>query len=314
MFLLVFSHALAFAASEPAVRARIEGSIPAFLTDDDYPEEAIRNEEQGTVAIRLEIRATGAINSCSVTESSGSKLLDETTCRIMSERARFIPARDGRGRAVADSFTSRIVWRLPESSGSSLQTSLRGITNVWEFTAAGRQRACRSEMLYEAGERINLDRCIPLDANFVVAAAAYLKARPEEVLTIRLENRWMLDPVLPFGPPPPYRGEILARAEGDYRLNEDLTVRDCVPGRFSARFNWRPAPCFRKSFAEQVPAAKRSLRMEVQWVVSRRPDTERPAQVPSFVSADGLTVPIEMRPREDGKTGADPLGEGPLRP
>jgi TonB family protein len=289
--LLLLSHALAFAVVEPASRARIEGSISAILSDDDYPIEAIRKQEQGTVAFRLEISETGKVASCSVTESSGSKLIDETTCRIMSERARFNPARDARGRAVADSFNSRIVWRLPDSPpGTPLQTALRAINNVWEVTADGRQRSCRRERVFEGGEQLNIGECNKLNLKFVAAAATYLRARPEEILTIRLENRWLLDPVLPFPPVPAHRGEILSRGEGDYRLNDDLTVRDCSEGRFSARFDWLPAPCFRKDFADEVPAATGGLRMEVQWVVSRGPDTERPAQMPSLVAADGTMV------------------------
>lgn len=313
--LMLIPPAFAFAAIEPAIRTRIDGSVPAIFSDEDYPKGAIRNEEQGTVAIRLEISATGEIVSCSVTESSGSKLLDEATCRIMSERARFVPARDAKGRAVADSFNSRIVWRLPDDGGPPLQTAMRGIINIWEATAAGRQRSCRSELHFDTGDRINVDQCIALDAKFVVAAATYLKARPEEVLTLRLENRWLLDPVLPFDLPATNRGELLARAEGEYRLNDDLSVQSCREGRFTARFNWRMAPCFRTSFVEQVPSVTRDVRMEVQWVVSRGPDTDRPAQLPSFVSADGSrTIPLEVRPRDDGKKGANPLGEDPHQP
>nr|WP_314446546.1 energy transducer TonB [uncultured Sphingomonas sp.] len=309
--------ALASTAIQPAVPARAESTIPALLSDQDYPAAAIRNEEQGTVAFRLDISASGAVTGCAITSPSGSKLLDETTCRIMTERARFIPARDGAGRTVHDSFNGRIRWVLPPPPTGSppLRTATRGISNVWEVTAARRQRSCRSELRFESGEKVHLDRCIALDQKFVAAAAAYLEARPEEVLTVRLENRWLLDPVLPFDPAPAHRGDILARAEGDYRLNDDLTVQNCVEGRFSARFNWRPAPCFRKGFAGQVPPATRSLRMEVQWVVSRGPDTERPAQLPSFVSADGKhVVPVALRPGDGRQAGANPLGESPHQP
>lgn len=289
--LLLIAHALALSAIEPAVRTRMEGRIPAILSDDDYPVEAIRKREQGTVGFRLEILKTGAIASCSINDSSGSKLIDETTCRIMSERARFNPARDARGRAVADSFNSRIVWRLPDSPpGTPLETALRAIHNVWEVTADGRQRSCRRERVFEGGEQLNIGECNKLNREFVAAAANYLRARPEEILTVRLENRWLLDPVLPFPAVPAHRGEILSRGEGDYRLNDDLTVRDCVEGRFAARFDWLPAPCFRRDFADEVPAATRGLRMEVRWVVSRGPDTERPAQMPSLVTADGTMV------------------------
>jgi hypothetical protein len=39
--------------------------------------------------------------------------LDLATCRVMKARARFAPARDTGGNAVADAVSSAIVWRLP---------------------------------------------------------------------------------------------------------------------------------------------------------------------------------------------------------
>jgi TonB family protein len=311
---MLMSLALALSATQPS---KATANLATYFSPDDYPVEALRKGEQGFVAFRLDVSAEGAVSDCSVEQSSGSPSLDAATCRILSERARFTPARSSAGKTVADSVSGRIRWALPNPPPGTppLQTAMRGIINVWEVTAGGRQRSCRSELVFEGGERVNVDRCIDLDLKFVAAAAAHLNARTEEVLTIRLENRWLLDPMIPFAAAPEHRGEMLARAEGDYRLNDDLTVRDCVEGRFSARFNWRPAPCFRKSFAEQVPAATRGLRMEVQWVVSRGPDTERPAKMPTFVSADGrMVVPLEMRPRTETQGGANPLGEGPHQP
>jgi protein TonB len=40
--------------------------------------------------------------------------LDTATCRLVMERARFRPARNGMGRRVADIFYGRIIWRLPD--------------------------------------------------------------------------------------------------------------------------------------------------------------------------------------------------------
>lgn len=309
--------AIALALLAPPTAARAEANLASYFSDVDYPAEAIRAGEQGLVAFRLQVAADGAVTTCTVEKSSGSASLDAATCRIMSERARFTPARDANGQATTDSFTGRIRWRLPEqpSEGPPLQTALRANTNVWEVTAAGRLRSCRRELRFKLGEQINLPECNPLDPKFVAAAAAYLEARPEEILTIRLENRWLIDPVAPFRPTPAYLGQVLARAEGDYRLNPDQTKQTCVEGRFSALLDWRPAPCFRESFAEQIPADARTVRMEVQWVVSRGPDTQRPAVMPSFVLPDGQTAfPITIRPRGEKKTGVGPLGESPHRP
>jgi protein TonB len=93
--------------------ARARGNIRDLITSEDYPDAALRREETGTVRARLAIGAAGNVTGCAVIESSGSAALDSATCKVLKARARFTPAKDGSGQAVADSYvTPQIVWRL----------------------------------------------------------------------------------------------------------------------------------------------------------------------------------------------------------
>ena len=74
----------------------------------------MRNEEQGTTRFRLAVGANGQVTECSVIGSSGSSALDSATCRLMKQRARFVPARDSHDKATTDSVTSAIRWVLPD--------------------------------------------------------------------------------------------------------------------------------------------------------------------------------------------------------
>jgi protein TonB len=94
-------------------RARARANLASYLTADDYPAAALRNNEQGRVSFILDIGMDGRVTNCRVTQSSGSAALDSTTCRIMRSRPRFAPARDARGMAVADSTTGAVTWALP---------------------------------------------------------------------------------------------------------------------------------------------------------------------------------------------------------
>jgi TonB family protein len=94
--------------------ARAAANLPSLFSSDDYPAAAVRAGEQGAVGFRLEVDKAGRVAGCAITASSGSAALDATTCRLLSARARFTPARDRKGRPVADSLTGRIVWKLPE--------------------------------------------------------------------------------------------------------------------------------------------------------------------------------------------------------
>jgi protein TonB len=99
------------AAVPPAVRAT--ASLPGLFSTDDYPAEALRRDEQGTVAFQLAINRHGRVRRCTIATSSGSEALDRRTCRILKRRAHYEPARDARGRRVADTATGRIRWELP---------------------------------------------------------------------------------------------------------------------------------------------------------------------------------------------------------
>jgi len=92
--------------------ARARANLATYVSNDDYPASALRNEESGTTGFRLTVGPNGRVTNCVVTSSSGSSALDSATCRIMRSRARFTPARDNRGNATTDSVSSRITWRI----------------------------------------------------------------------------------------------------------------------------------------------------------------------------------------------------------
>jgi protein TonB len=94
--------------------ARPSLPLARYLSPDDYPPAAMRNNEQGTVAFILDISPEGRVTNCRITQSSGSAALDSTTCRIMRSRARFHPARNAQGVAIAGTGSARVTWRLPE--------------------------------------------------------------------------------------------------------------------------------------------------------------------------------------------------------
>lgn len=84
-----------------------------WLSFQDYPTEALRRNEQGTVLFRLDIDISGKIQGCGIIESSGSKALDDAVCRIIPRRARFKPARDAAGEPVPSLFVNRFIFSMP---------------------------------------------------------------------------------------------------------------------------------------------------------------------------------------------------------
>lgn len=102
---------VALAASQaPAVPPEPIGSPSDWVTVDDYPAEAMRNGDGGTVKFELAVTATGKVDTCTVIASSGTPVLDDRTCAIMLERARFRPGRDAQGSPVASTFVQNVKW------------------------------------------------------------------------------------------------------------------------------------------------------------------------------------------------------------
>ena len=90
----------------------------------DYPADALAAGQAGTVAFKLDVSAAGNVAGCRIAASSGAASLDTMTCALLFIRARFDPARDAAGNAVAGTFSSRITWVFPPDyqtrSGSAL--------------------------------------------------------------------------------------------------------------------------------------------------------------------------------------------------
>ena len=93
--------------------AKARANLASYISNDDYPASALRNEEQGTTSFRLDVGPDGRVSGCTVTGSSGSSALDSATCRLLRSRARFTPATDSTGAKTSDSVSGRIRWQIP---------------------------------------------------------------------------------------------------------------------------------------------------------------------------------------------------------
>ena len=98
----------------PVTRATPVVPLHTLFSADDYPAAALRSEEEGMVVFRMTIDRQGRLARCDVTSSSGSSSLDSATCRLIRMRARFRPARNAKGKKMADMVYGRILWRFPD--------------------------------------------------------------------------------------------------------------------------------------------------------------------------------------------------------
>ena len=97
-----------------AVGAKLRGNPSTLVTVNDYRSSWINRELTGTVRFRLLVGAGGRVENCTVTDSSGHQELDRATCALVTQRARFDPAKDETGAKVAGSYSNAVRWELPE--------------------------------------------------------------------------------------------------------------------------------------------------------------------------------------------------------
>ena len=104
--------AVALLLAAQAVGAPQSAQLRGLVSPGDYPADALRNGEQGTVIFALKIGIDGLPKQCLIVQSSKSESLDRATCAVMMKRARFKPARDSHGVAVEDVYQGQLNWRL----------------------------------------------------------------------------------------------------------------------------------------------------------------------------------------------------------
>ena len=90
------------------------GNPAHWFSNDDYPIEARRRNEEGLVKLRLTVDPQGKADACAIVSSSGSIFLDDATCDLALRRSRFLPARGAGGKAVRSSWNSGIRWQLTD--------------------------------------------------------------------------------------------------------------------------------------------------------------------------------------------------------
>lgn len=95
--------------------AGAKGDPAQWVTSDDYPPGALREEREGVTKVSWQINETGRIENCQVVSSSGSPDLDETACRVLTRRGRYSPALDQSGKPMRTTQSRSIRWQIPKN-------------------------------------------------------------------------------------------------------------------------------------------------------------------------------------------------------
>jgi protein TonB len=89
------------------------GNPASWAMTDDYPARDLDEGHEGTTVFHVTVGADGRVSGCDIVRSSGFRGLDLAKCRAVTKRARFRPATDGNGQAVAGSYSNSVRWQIP---------------------------------------------------------------------------------------------------------------------------------------------------------------------------------------------------------
>lgn len=101
---------------DPAVQASLKRpatptSNPAsWLGSNDFPTKALMEGMNGYVKFRLDVDPEGNVSGCRILYRTNPDQFADTSCRLLSKRAKFVPALDAAGRPVKSYFMSAIKW------------------------------------------------------------------------------------------------------------------------------------------------------------------------------------------------------------
>jgi TonB family protein len=84
-----------------------------YVSPYDFPLPALAAAKGGETHVLIDIGVDGRASNCRIIRSSGRKDIDQTSCMVLTERARFEPARNSKSQAIAAPDYMAFRWEIP---------------------------------------------------------------------------------------------------------------------------------------------------------------------------------------------------------
>ena len=196
-----------------------DAGMASLFSQDDYPVSALRNSQEGTVAVVLDVTPEGRVGACHVEQSSGVAALDEGTCSLLQRRARFTPALDQFGHAIADHYRQRVRWALPRSAYKS---SIQGATIG--FSHNGNSATCEFDETNGSDEAPDCDKLTAM-VRIMWPESGYRGSMAGR--TVRIEHRADIDMASPLVSLSQGPWSRMWREVAQYRVRPDGRLVEC---------------------------------------------------------------------------------------
>ena len=152
---------LAAAALTSAVPDFPAADLSRLFSTDDYPAEALRKMQEGTVDVRIEVDDSGAVANCTIARSSGTASLDTVTCAVIRSRAHYAALPDTSRRDLIRKDRVKIKWVIPRDQGTPVSDAYTRYS--FDLSASAKLSNCTVEF---NGKPWKTDYCESSIANF----------------------------------------------------------------------------------------------------------------------------------------------------
>jgi TonB family protein len=88
--------------------------LASYASPYDYPRSALSARAEGDTYALIDVGVDGRSSNCRVIRSSGNQEIDDTTCVIVTKRARYKPALTKNGEPVAAPLYLTFRWEIPK--------------------------------------------------------------------------------------------------------------------------------------------------------------------------------------------------------
>lgn len=209
-------------AAQPPEVARPPRHRSGSISNDDYPAAALGAGEQGTSSLEIRVSPSGTVLGCSVSESSGSAVLDATSCSLVRQRFKYLPGEDASGNQVEATVRQRVRWVLPKdqfADGSVPLGPLAAAEFRFAFSADSLGVRCAIETIGEFGPSVPENPC-PDGSRVTMAELERDNAAIMSITTLAPTGE-------PAAPRRPIRGTLMSRATINFSVDARGRLASC---------------------------------------------------------------------------------------
>jgi TonB family protein len=143
------------AAAEPVHAER-------WATYEDYPRLALERSHGGYAGSRLIVSSDGKPIRCEIIYSTGYSELDEITCKLSMQRARFVPARDASGSASVAVFQSTMRWWVEGMQQMNAKPQVADLVLTVNRLPNGMANPAMATVAFAVSPSGEISNCVPM--------------------------------------------------------------------------------------------------------------------------------------------------------